>query len=263
LSNFGAANRGYFLHPDYGTPDQYASGHVLGNEFWIQFRIKLSAGRHQPRNDPSGGRADFSVNDPRYPLSTGKEFPPAGKLAFIHKFNGAEQEIIPISGTSGPQYWWPNNPPFRWYGKYGGMNDAVPRAANPSQSTIQPTSPWDATCLIGADGTQPNVCWSWPENEWVTLLAHIRPGRHNATVDGGNNDTLIEFKVARWGETEYTTVYHANRGVVYSKGDGNPLGYALLSLNCYYNNVPSFVRIEQIYTQVILSKQEIPCPKAY
>jgi hypothetical protein len=262
FSYFTDTKRGFFVHRDYASAAQYSNGEVLGNEFWLQFRVKMSAGRFDPRDDVSGLIADNVVRNSAFPNSYGKQFPPPGKLAFIHKPKGAEQEIVPISGQPDPEWFYPNTYPFRWYGKYGEMSAQFRLDSNPQVTSIQPASPWERTCALGADVTKPDSCWFWPVSEWVTVLVHIRPGRQNTRVDGGNNDTLIEFKVARWGETSYTTVYRANRGLVYSE-DGMPFGFSLLSLNCYFNNVPSFRHISHTYSQIVLSSEEIPCPQVY
>ena len=191
----------------------------------------------------SGGLSRYS--------NGGREWPPSGKLAFIDKFPGSNQEIIPQSSGADPWYFHQTYP-FRWYTQFG-RGSTVAAQANPALSTMQPTSPWDATCVIGGNVSAANQCWEWPEDEWVTVLAHIRPGHQNAYGNYSIKDTLVEFKVARWGATSYTTVYSAPFAIYFD--EDNLFGWNKIAFNCYFNSFPSFREISHKYTQVIFSTQ--------
>ena len=232
----GTWKNGWYTHADYqGSWPTWGFG---GTEFWIQFRVKISANRT---------------------LATGHP----GKLAFIGVTgNGAshftpDQEIVIQSLPSRL---------LRAYTNFGnGFNSALTepqRASDASGTTKQPGGAYAGTCI---DNLNCSICWCYPMDEWVTVLVHVRPGHHGTSLSQtAAQDTLLEIKVARAGETSYTTIY-SKSNFVFTFSSGAPQGWSVFEPSGYMNwpqQGPSTHSWTQRFDQVIFSTSEIPCPQA-
>ena len=86
-----------------------------------------------------------------------------------------------------------------------------------------------------------------------------------------NKDTGVEVWVARAGETSYTKVVGVGQSLVdanqafpfvFDTNGLHPSAWNAFLPTNYMNNAPSLRSFYQRFTQVILSKQFIPCPQA-
>lgn len=208
----------------YGHPD-YRTSSFDGSDFYIQMRVKLSGNRANASNPP-------------------------GKLIYIDVPNGGDQEIIVKSWSELR---------FDMYTNFGSRNNSYlyqPQdgGAGP-YSSLQP-------------GSQASGLWSWPTNEWVTLLMHVIPGRRgnpqgSDNVTFGNASTAntgIEVWVARAGATAYTRIW-SKLDYVWAY-DTLANGFNMVKCSGYMNNVNAVTGWTQRYTQLIFSKNFIPCPQA-
>jgi hypothetical protein len=235
---------GFYGHSDYHSGDTWD-----GTEFWLQFRVKISSGRHATRTDVSGGTGTNAVG--------GLEYPPSGKLFFVEKIGGGSQEIIGISGGGTDARYFYQTYPARMYTEYGTSMD-YPFTGTQS---VQPGGEYASTCTVGGVTTTANTCWEWPENEWVTVLLHVKPGHQNtgSLTTRTNTDSTIEMKVARAGAPTWTTVYSVT---TFPLAFESPFGFQNFALNCYMNNFPAFAGFQQRFTQIVFSKAAIPLPQA-
>ena len=255
---------GYYGHQDYHT--QYATWQGQsnvwdGNEFYFQFRVKMSPDRWT-------GYAGPQSSDTRNPN---------GKLMFIDATGSThESEIVIYSGGPDPVYFH-DTYPYRMYTASGSMPNSFlssPQGAGGGAS-LQAGGPYENTCRIGVTTSGANDCWEWPRAaEWVTVLVHVVPGHDNQADQGkavsqwANKDTKLEVWVARAGQTTYTKVFN-NQALAWLFGDrnGNAEPYELhppavnsVCPSAYMNNVPAVKGWYQRYDQLIFSKQFIPCP---
>jgi hypothetical protein len=244
---------GHFCHADYADDKTRHFEDIpnrIGGEFWLQFRIRFSAGRFTTvRTAPAYNLSDWTFTDPAD--SVRKECTVAGKGAMVWTMYGSlTNEIVFYSGYGGgsAEWFWPNTLPLRWY-TAGGTQGSI-------DNKYQYGSAWDATCIVTNNPfeLEANDCWYWPEDEWVTVLLHVVPG-HDAVAD-----TLVDIKVARYGETSWTQVWYGNFAF---DTDTDVKGWSKVSLNAYMNALPSWGAFHHDYTQVILSTQAIACPQAY
>jgi hypothetical protein len=120
-----------------------------------------------------------------------------------------------------------------------------------------------------------NACWEWPKDEWVTVLVHVIPGRDNDAYYGANpstgltpwpyHDMTIEAWVARKGATAYTKVYEQfNLAWDYYSSGRHPAAFNKIGPTAYMNSgavpQPAVAGWSHKFTQLIFSKQFIPCP---
>jgi hypothetical protein len=219
ISSWG--HRGY-----YGTA---GSGPFDGGEYYFQARVKIDPRRIQ------GVNASIDV----------------GKLFFftITDFSASQQEIVVYSsGRAG------DNNYLRMYRSIGPPldQDAPGVGVHGNQPGTQFGSVGDGVCRLDNDGGRLANCWHWPENDWATVMWHIRPGTHSG------NDTLVEVFVAGRGETEYTRIWHQpNVDLPFS---GDPQGHNAVICSVYHNGL-SMSEFWHRYDQVIFSRQFIPCPQ--
>lgn len=208
----------------------------LGAEIYIQFRVHISANR------ALAGQPD-------------------GKLAFLGiSGNGTShftprQEIVIQSLRSKI---------LRAYTNFSnGFNSALtePQAASDSSGTVkQPGGAYAGTCI---DNLSCSICWCYPMDEWVTVLVRLRPGHHGTSLgQTAAQDTLLEIKVARAGETSYTTIY-SKANFVFNYEAGTPQGWNVFEPSGYMNNVAALSGFgwTQRFAQVIFSTQPIACPQ--
>lgn len=233
-----------------------------GTEYYLQFRCKISASR-------------FNIDNP------------AGKLVFLDLTSGLTGTSLgEIVLRSEPTYSWvtpgETTSLFRPYGMFGdgrsfGAGELTNPQGGPDGGALQPGYN-EATCKIGT-GTV-SGCWYWPADEWVTVMVHVKPGRHSpgpytpTVPPGWWSDPLkafrefqLEIYVARAGETEYTLI-HSKSDYAWLYGDGNNVGdfafhppsHNSVALSGYMNGVNAEEGWYHRFAQVILSKQFIPPP---
>jgi hypothetical protein len=223
-----------------------------GTDFYFQCRVKFSATRFNPSNPP-------------------------GKLLFLDVTAGTgQQEVLVRSPDKKP--WLVATGEFDMYTSQGNFYQSYlthPQGGN-FTSSRQPGGPYEGTCEIvdGNGGPHPiQTCWEYPVDEWVTLLFHITPGRDNNDegVDWGSQggwlaqvpykDFGIEVWVAREDETEYTKIWNKIDYAWRYDSDGHhPPAFNAINASGYMNGVPAAVGWTQRYTQMIFSKEFIPCP---
>lgn len=243
--------RGMYGHPDYHS--QTGGGYAGtdgsswdGHDFWIQFRVKTPAVAYSPLH-PSGY---------------------AGKMAYIEICGGGNQELI-LS-----------------YGRKLGMFTNFGRAnTNPlhepqgqayqNTSLMQPN-----TAYADSYNNSFAACWSYPDDEWVTVLLHVIPGHDSdegstndvpSSTSNWRRDFGIECWVARYGATSYTKVWE-KFDYVWSYDAQSP-GYGALSgFNCLlFTQYMNFARTGLVagvdwwrrHDEVIFSTRPIACPQVY
>jgi hypothetical protein len=239
-----------------------------GTEFYVQFRVKLSSGRHATRTPPTGANsgnafvATFASDGQTY------EMLPYGKLAFVQPGPTETDGYIIIQSGQEQQYAYQTSY-FQMYSHRGDFSLRDPQDS-PAGAKIQNVT-YGATCITGGTGGNTalaGACWEWPEDEWVTVLLYMKPGTENTGTFSlstwTNRDTHVRAWVAREGQTSYTELLNkADFAFGWGADTLTPRGSLNnLSFNCYMNNNPAWQQFEHKYTQVIFSKQMIPCPQA-
>ena len=245
---------GYYGHPDYqaangGNFTYSADGNTRsqiwdGSEFYIQFRVKI---------DPRFWGLNTYPSPAAY---TGQKW--SRKIWLLQQEITCEQQIMCNIGPSN-----------RW---------AIPQTApNPLKlqkergptiltgSSFQPGSQWEATAIDGSSTMVPGDAWEYTDNEWITFLLRIIPGKH------GQANTFIELKASRPSDANYpnyTTVFSTSHtipfetvgeyGVTTAPGYSSfwPTGY----LNAELGNIVPQASYYVDWTQIIFSKQPIPAP---
>lgn len=225
-------DRGYYGNATYHTGSVFD-----GTEYWLQVRVKMDPNRAASNN------------------------PEQGKLFYFTRTDASltNQEIVTFSaGTiaSGRNY-------FGMYrsggatlsGDAGGSATVGDQVGGSIGLIGEPTS--RAICRFNnTDGKRAN-CWAWPDAaEWVTLLYHIRPG-----LDSGN-DTLIQVFVAEFGDLVYRRIWHQTN-VDLPYGAGRPFGHNAVICSSFTNGLNVGTAFYHRWTQMIFSKEFIPCPKVY
>ena len=233
-----------------------------GSDFWIQYRAKIQGSRWDDVQNPDG---KFTM------------------ITTMRKSN-PDQELVIQS-----QVRWPydhiNNPTtneFRCYTSNGQHQNSALNSTQGGGGSIEPGGVFASTCQIGDATTA--VCWYYPRDTWFTLLFHVIPG-HAGNIDldpaaAGNNgarDTGLQV----WTDWNSTTQQRQNTYIkIFDKTDfvwgfgganntTNPddsaEGWSALILNCFVNSgalgAVASTGWYQRYTQVIFSKQTIPCPQ--
>lgn len=237
-----------YYHDQYPTW-QSQSNVWDGTDFYLQFRVKIPSSRWAPKNP----------------------YNPYGKLMFIDVTGEtSDGEIVIQSSDAGQQYWYQTTP-FRMYTSRGSMPNSFisdPQGAFDG-ATIQPSSPWASTCIIGSPTNLPNKCWEWPADEWVTLLVHVKPGLHNANMGYESNlklwpnkDFGIEVWAARQGQLSYTKLFEKFDLAWYYASYLHPTGaFNSICPSGYMNGISAIMGWYHRYDQIIFSQQFIPCPQ--
>lgn len=261
---------GYYGHPSYQTqyPTWSRGGNQYsniwdGSEYFLQFRCKIPSSRFNQSN-------------------------PDGKLVFLDLTSGQTGTSLgEIVLRSEPGHSWnaagQTTNVFRPYGMFGdsrsyGAGELTNSQGGNGIGAMQPGYN-ESTCHIGT-GTV-GGCWYWPADEWVTLLVHVAPGRHNpgpySPTTGSSawylttapyREFVLEIYAARAGQTSYTKI-HSKKDYAWLYGDGNspgdyvfhPPSHNSIALSGYMNNVPAVQGWYHRFTQVIFSKQFIAAPQ--
>lgn len=245
---------GYYGHPaiQSATPTWIGQSNVWdGSEFYVQFRAKISASRWTAGN-------------------------PSGKLMFIDVtgLTGSQEIVIQsenTTGAAGDRYYQTN--PFRMYTSQGSAPNSLLTSPQGSSGLVQPGGAFP-NCKVGNLAIA-NACWEWPKDEWVTVLVHVIPGRDNESYYGNNpnqplsswpyKDMTIEAWVARRNATAYTKVYEQyNLAWDYYSNGRHPAAFNKIGPTAYMNSganaSPAAAGWSHKFTQLIFSKQFIPCP---
>jgi hypothetical protein len=268
---FQAFRAGY-----YGPADLHSAGgggssasDWDGTEFYVQFRVKLSAGRHAKRTPPTGANSTNADVSTWLRDGVTYEYLPAGKLAFIQPGPVQLDGYVIIQSGAYQRYAY-QTAPLRMYSYRGSLPLQDPQVSNGSEK-LQNVGSYATTCTVASNTwSAANSCWEWPEDEWVTVLYYMKPGHDN--VGQGSNqstwthrDTHVRIWVAREGATSYTEIFNKS-DLAFNWGGSTgttPAGSINnIDFSCYMNNMPAWAAFEQKYTQVILSKSFIPCPQA-
>lgn len=226
---------GYYGNAQYHStaPSQFD-----GTEYYLQARVKIDPNRI------AGGNANVDV----------------GKLFYFTRTDrsATDQEIVVYSGhpIAGRNY----------FGMYRSVSP--PLASDPPGTAVHGDHPGtqfggvgDGLCRFDNSGGRRANCFYWPENEWVTVLWHIRPGTMSGPLGSmtGNNDTLVEVWIARAGETSYTRIWS-------QPGVDLPFdvqwGHNALICSIYHNGANMPIQFYHRYDQIIFSREFIPCPQA-
>lgn len=235
----------------YGHRDYHASspGAFVGTDFYLQMRLKFSRSYFSSKNPP-------------------------GKLFYIDIAGGGNQEII-VQGPIGPGL-------YAMYTNFGRAHSnplGQPQGDRTAYSTVYPTTimqpgaAYNDTCRYETHNAA--NCWTYPVEEWVTILIHVIPGHHSGTngsintadlygSPGANKDTGIEVWGARQGQTTYTKIWD-KRDYVWNYGAtsaiyGDQFGFNMLVYSAYKNGVVAGDAWWCRLGQVIFATQPIPCP---
>ena len=271
---FGASQ-----YPARGVVNGPEAKHKLwdGNEFWIQFRVKVDPRFFQYHDQPDTDSRTW------------------GRKAWgIQSEVSCPQQLVTGLGASN-RYGIPDTAisPFGLYcykaARTIGVNDQTLRVPGSPQLG----SPWDvapqyanATPSFAASSgfatPDGSPAWEMKSNEWITFQVRVRPGR------SFQNDTLIEVKFARTEDPNYTGAYTtllsaSDAQVIYGNSKDNEYpngditypdtgvmdtlpGYQSFILFSYLNMDLGSAPPRRSYSyrlgQVIFSRAEIPAPTA-
>ena len=266
-----------------------ATGAVLGNEFWLQMRIWVDPNQFAARLPVAAIHPGAGIGgEPcRAACEMGQSVQPVSRETDRVARSGQVADARPQYGTDrrmDSRCWGGDFDSSESAGAGGAQDvpalplheqrcripgDQLPVHSGPNTAYYQ-TNPahsggYHATCNSGQNIALANKCWEVPAGEWWTLMLHFKPGRTNIGYQPvAHRDTLVEIKVARWGETDWTHIFYDDAQPWWWNTSGShPRGMSTLRLVNYRNEVPFWTRLAQAYTQVIFSTQEIPCPRAY
>lgn len=268
-AKLGNACGGFITHPQYLANNQrtYSLGGQTHNEIvyggvdgvYIQYRVKFPT---------VGGFNRLDYTDLW------------GKLAMFSNMspNNANNEIVTnVMPNLGNR--------FFMYSATGSNLLDSPQGSNANGAHAQPGGAYDATCVWSGGSVNAAGCWTWPKDEWVTVLMQVVPGRHNPgsnyIADGVYRETAIRVWVARAGATAYTKIWDkSDYAFSYDNGSSptvyasapNPLaglqqayGFNSFRFEAYANpNSALPVAYNKdflvLHDQVICSTQPIACP---
>lgn len=231
-----------------------------GDEFWIQFRIKL---------------------DPRFYANHAQPDPTAETNYWGRKGWAIQSEVSSLNqivtgyGTSN-RYGIPSTTanPFSLATYKASRTIGVSDQSTRTHASHQLGSPWDvapkyadlstsfqpSTGLPTPDGS---TAWEMPDSEWVTFLLHVRPGRSNVS------ETVVEVDFARTEQVGYAGTYTrlltvTDGRIVYS-GTGDyefpdgPFAYPAVTT---MNALPGFQAFGLMGYFNISQTEAVPPPKA-
>jgi hypothetical protein len=252
---------GHFVNPDYesggfSNEPGKTSQVVTNQDLWIQYRIKISTSRFDPAE------------------STGKIMLITGNYA------NCRQELVQRARIAS----WGRG----YYDQYTNVGNGVNSdLENPQESQIggslQPggNDPGTAQCVVGEQpiGIGTNVCWSYPTDEWITMMVHIKPGHqivdttstwYSGSANDVARDTMVEVFAARDGDPDWTTVVSYDQWIWWFSGDyiggqsdAQPFGFNWLNLTAFNGGndpVPAANYFYHRFDEIICSTQPIPRP---
>ncbi|MGE0436448.1 MAG: hypothetical protein AB7G76_03595 [Steroidobacteraceae bacterium] len=235
-------------------------------DFYIQVRTKITASLFNINN--------LIANNHR------------GKHVYIDLCGGGAGELVsfsPAEHTSGNYV----SHRARFYTYFNGF-DLEEMIQQQPAPLVQRGGAWDASCR--SDNRASGQCWDMPENEWFTLLFHVIPGRHNASMGAPQynpwlgyatataRDTGVEVWGHKRGDSGYSLIHRrvetspgANNGYAwyynattesnYNSTKG-PCGFNEFEINAYMGsrNDPSEMEWTRWFDQIIFSHEFIPAP---
>ncbi len=262
---------GFIMHPTYaagahGSPPR--TGVSIGSEFYVQFRVKFSVGRFT-----NAGAVE-------------------SKMVMIEtNYNSPYQELVLRSRSGGSM----GRAPQMYTSQGNLFNSALeaPQGSGPGSSSIRqpnsnyvlPSGPYAGQTAGAACSFNNGVagCWQWPENEWVVVLMHFKPGLHAINTSDPTNagnaparNTVVEMKIATEAAVAagagYTTIHSKSDYVWYyddtaqwnAAGGYQAYGVNWFNLN-FYTGGPAWVNSTidwyHQFDQIICSLQPIACPQ--
>jgi hypothetical protein len=210
-----------------------------GKDFYLQMRVKLSAGHAQ--GTYTGGKFLY--------------------IDVVHA--GSNQELNWQTQTAA------GGRLFDLYTNFGSRNNAwlgSPQSQAPTPGAIyQPGGAYNSTAVVPNYST--TNAWCYPWDEWFTVLIHVIPGLQAKIANGDNvdysmsgvNNTGIEVWVAKQGATSYTKIW--DKKDYRWSFDPTPWGFNGMKVSGYHNKDVYPVDVTRRWTQIIFSKQFIPCPQ--
>ena len=251
---------GYIANAAYagshGTPARTATGGVIGNEVWFQFRIRFSPNRFTLGQGTYSKMVMFETN---YTSSL--------QELVLHGYSpGHPLSRIPILYTSKGSAW------------NTGLSNPQESGGGGTSSAREPGYP--NVCTYD----NPGQCWVWPTDTWVTVLIRWQPGLQYLTqvlnppgavdivANAAAANTRITMYVATAG-APYTLIHDKSNyvwwyeeGAVDSVG-GHPCPYGLnwINLNYFTGGIGWLAQPTGWYhefDQLICSLQSIPAPQA-
>lgn len=261
---------GYYANPAVQTKYPYwplpgDTGIYDGNSFYLQFRVKISGSRWTTGN-PDG---KLLLIEPAAQLSDLQEI-------VVRSVNKHDAE-------TGFNY--VNTNPFLVYTSRGGYaNSVLQNPQGSSSGSIETAGPYASSCT-GGHTSVVGACWEFPADQWVTVLLQLVPGQDNSNYTGNApsgsvstwpyHDTVLNAWVCPINAANYTQVFGMNNIALfyYTSGDPgagsdgpngmwHPPAFNALEFSGYMNNQPIVSGWSQKFTQIIFSKQFIPCPVA-
>lgn len=263
---------GSIMHPDYqsahGSPSR--TGPSIGPEIYVQQWIKLSAGRTTSADAVTG------------------------KMVMLESaYQNTSNELVLQVGGPGAR-----RAPHLYTNKGSAFNSALsqPQEGGFGNTSIrQPNSPYvlpsgpmagqtaGSVCTFNNGQTHgyQNVCWTYPENKWMSVLLRFKPGHQrgsttlNSPANDGSRDSVVQMWVATEDEIRagqgYTLV-HSKSDYVWEYDDAlrfgagadyQPYGINWFSLNHFTggnNWAITPLTFWHQFDQIICSLQPIPCP---
>ena len=240
-----------------------------GSDFYIQLRVKIPAVRW---TDSINNSID-------------------GKLFFVSSMRKSNPNQELVIQSQGIWPWDPATPAttniYRMYTNNGNQFNSFLTSDNVggTGSNIQPGGLYPQ-CTIG-NGTNAKG-WYWPKDQWVTLLIHVTPGHQvvdtntntftTSAANSGCRDTGIQVftdwnsdtkqrqttYLKIWDKPNYVWQFGGANSAAYP--DDSAEGFSGLILSGFMNagaqGANAGAGWYQRFTQVIFSKQSIPCPLA-
>lgn len=236
---------------------------------WLQFRMKLSASKLDPRE-----------------INSKLVFP------FQTQCGGTAWQSIVMGVRAGgpnssPDYGWPNG--IYYYTSQSSHRNSKLRHPQGGEAPYQHQDEGDyPLCRTDKFGALPDdpaaVCWSYPADEWVTYQVCLDLGLDNPVPDGAFNypkdyvpihrDTHFSLKVAERGAKRWVTLCERSDWWWLYGGDGYgsmwdygraPFGVNVINFTLFNgggtNKPVTFDQYSRV-DQVILSTEEIPLPAA-
>ena len=205
----------------------FAGAGFDGTEFFLQMRVKMD-----PRRS-TGGNETFEV----------------GKLTFISHTAGSltAQEIVTFSGATYLGAGTQNN--HRMYVAGSPPIESLDSLARPGQQVGSNLANYGASQFCDVS-TQPGNCWAW-SGGFDTVMYNVVPGRP------GVQETIVRVYAANEGQSSYTKIWDLVISLNYDFSNG----YNALLTSTFNNNSDMPQEFWHRYTQIILSKNFIPCPQ--
>jgi len=262
--------KGYYANPAVqakypGWPLATNTGVYDGTEFYLQFRVRISASRWHTGNPP-GKLLFIDVTDQESDLQ---------ELVF-RSVNNPDG----IIGAS-----WQGTNPLLMYTSRGSYANSIIDGNQDSNynGAIEPGGPYASSCTY-TNAHNTGACWNYPSGDWATLLLHFVPGQDNSNYTGTPpsgavsgwpyHDTTIEVWKCDPGETAYTKIFEKFNLAWFYYTDGqtsapngpngmfHPPAFNEIGPSGYMNGVAAALGWTQDFTQIIFSHQFIPAPLA-